>query len=138
MDISSAMPVFPRLAYSIFYAWQFIALVSSSHFLLYLNYCKLQGRFSEVYSCSKASASIGGIGMGPYAIKIVSKNKKEKSSKNGEGGGDVEMVSRCIQYKCKPVGHLVSECLQSVCVGSLLSCSCTEHVECLWIGYLYM
>ena len=104
--IINKCPWFLGWHYSIFYAWQFISLTLSSHFFLYLNYCKLQGRFSEVYSCSKASASIGGIGMGPYAIKIVSKkNKKDKSSKNGEGGGDVEMVSRCIQYKCKPIGN---------------------------------
>ena len=62
----------------------------------------MQGRFSEVYSCaSKASASIDGIGMGPYAIKIVSKNKKRKAHKHGEEGGDVEMVSRFVRYKCR-------------------------------------
>ena len=62
----------------------------------------MQGRFSEVYSCaSKASASIDGIGMGPYAIKIVSKNKKRKAHKNGEEGGDMKMVSGWIQHICK-------------------------------------
>ena len=59
----------------------------------------MQGRFSEVYSCaSKASASIDGIGIGPYAIKIVSKNKKGKAHKKDEEGGDVEMVSGWIQH----------------------------------------
>ena len=64
--------------------------------------------------------------MEPYAIKIVSKNKKRKAHKNGEEGGDVEMVSRFVRYKWKlqSASYLNMYCY-CIGMGSLLFGRCT-------------
>ena len=74
-----------------------------------------------MYSCSKASASIDGIGTEPYAIKIVPTNKKRKAHKNGEERGNMEMVSGWAQHMCKLyyVSYLITW------LGSLLFGRCT-------------